>query len=192
MWGLMNTYDMLKNALGWQSLDGNNTATYIAAHVNTAYDNAYYDDVCKCMYIGDGGSSFNSLGSIDVIGHEMGHGVTAATSNLTYSGESGGLNESSSDISGEMVEAYARAGGTGTVIPNTGNDWMMGKEIAKNGQPLRWMYKPSKDGGSPNAWSSTIGNLDVHYSSGPNNRMFYFLSQGSNSHAPAATTTAPT
>ena len=181
MWGLMNTYDMLKNTLGWQSLDGNNTATYIAAHVSTAYENAYYDDTCKCMYIGDGATTFNSLGSIDVIGHEMGHGVTAATSNLTYSGESGGLNESASDIQGEMVEAYARAGGTGTVIPNTGNDWMMGKEIAKNGVPLRWLYKPSKDGGSPNAWSSTIGNLDVHYSSGPNNRMFYFLSQGSSS-----------
>jgi Zn-dependent metalloprotease len=180
MWGLMNTYDMLKNTLGWQSLDGNNTATYIAAHVNTAYDNAYYDDTCRCMYIGDG-SSFNSLGSIDVIGHEMSHGVTAATSNLTYAGESGGLNESNSDIGGEAVEAYARAGGTGTVIPNTGNDWMMGTEISKTGTPLRWMYKPSKDGASPNAWSSTIGNLDVHYSSGPNNRMFYFLSQGSSS-----------
>ncbi|MDB5906841.1 MAG: bacillolysin family protein, partial [Massilia sp.] len=181
MWGLMNTYDMLKNTLGWQSLDGNNTATYIAAHVNTAYDNAYYSDTCKCMYIGDGGTSFNNLGSIDVIGHEMGHGVTAATSNLTYSGESGGLNESASDIQGEVVEAYARAGGTGAVIPNTGNDWMMGKEIAKNGQPLRWLYKPSLDGSSPNAWTSTVGNLDVHYSSGPNNRMFYFLSQGSSS-----------
>jgi Zn-dependent metalloprotease len=180
MWGLMNTYDMLKNTLGWQSLDGNNTATYIAAHVNTAYDNAYYDDTCKCMFIGDG-STFNSLGSIDVIGHEMSHGVTASTSNLTYSGESGGLNESNSDIGGEAVEAYARAGGTGTVIPNTGNDWMMGTEISKTGTPLRWMYKPSKDGSSPNAWSSTVGNLDVHYSSGPNNRMFYFLSQGSSS-----------
>ncbi|MBV6320204.1 M4 family metallopeptidase [Duganella violaceipulchra] len=179
LWGLMNTYDALKNVLGWQSLDGNNTATYIAAHVDTAYDNAFYDDGCKCMYIGDG-SSFYSLGSIDVIGHEMSHGVTAATSNLNYSGESGGLNESNSDIGGEMVEAYARAGGTGSVIPATGNDWMMGKEISKSGQPLRWMYKPSKDGGSPDAWSSTIKNLDVHYSSGPNNRMFYFLSQGSN------------
>jgi len=179
LWGLMNTYDTMKNVLGWQSLDGNNTATYIAAHVNTAYDNAYYSDTCKCMFIGDG-SSFLSLGAIDVIGHEMGHGVTAATSNLNYSGESGGLNESSSDINGEMVEAYARNGGTGSVIPS-GNDWMMGKEISKTGQPLRWMYKPSKDGSSPNAWSSSIGNLDVHYSSGPNNRMFYFLSQGSNS-----------
>jgi Zn-dependent metalloprotease len=180
MWGLMNTYDMLKNTLGWSSLDGNNTATYIAVHVNTAYDNAYYSDGCKCMFIGDGGSYFNNLGSIDVIGHEMGHGVTAATSNLAYNRESGGLNESSSDITGEAVEAYARAGGTGATIPNTGNDWKMGAEIAKDGNPLRWMYKPSKDGRSPDAWSKQLARLDVHYSSGPNNRMFYFLSQGSN------------
>ena len=179
LWGLMNTYDMLKGALGWLSLDGHNTATYIAAHVNTAYDNAYYSDTCKCMFIGDG-STFTSLGSIDVIGHEMGHGVTASTSNLTYSGESGGLNESSSDINGEMVEAYARAGGTGASIPLTGNDWGMGKEISKTGTPLRFMFKPSKDGSSPDAWSTTLKRLDVHYSSGPNNRMFYFLSQGSN------------
>jgi zinc metalloprotease ZmpA len=179
MWGLMNTYDMLKNTLGWQSLDGHNTATYIAAHVNTAYDNAYYSDTCKCMFIGDG-SSFNSLGSIDVIGHEMGHGVTASTSNLVYAGESGGLNESSSDINGEVVEAYARAGGSGETIPASGNDWVIAKEISKAGTPLRWLYKPSKDGSSPDAWSTTLKRLDVHYSSGPNNRMFYFLAQGSN------------
>jgi Zn-dependent metalloprotease len=178
LWGLMNTYDTNKNALGWQSLDGNNTATHIAAHVGTAYDNAFYDDSCRCMYIGDG-NSFYSLGAIDVIGHEMSHGVTAATADLIYAGESGGLNESNSDIGGEMVEAYARNGGTGAVIPASGNDWMMGKEISKSGEPLRWMYKPSKDGSSPDAWSSSLKDLDVHYSSGPNNRMFYFLSQGS-------------
>jgi len=178
MWGLMNTYDTMKNVFNWLSLDGHNTATYIAAHVNTAYDNAYYSDTCRCMFIGDG-SSFNSLGSIDVIGHEMGHGVTAATSNLTYSGESGGLNESSSDINGEAVEAYARGGGKGDSIPLTGNDWVLGKEISKSGTPLRWMYRPSKDGSSPDAWNSSIKRLDVHYSSGPNNRMFYFLAQGS-------------
>ncbi|MGX4640004.1 M4 family metallopeptidase [Massilia sp. SYSU DXS3249] len=180
MWGLMNTYDALKNVLGWQSLDGHNTATYIAVHVNTAYDNAYYSDTCRCMFIGDG-SSFTSLGSIDVIGHEMGHGVTAATSNLIYSGESGGLNESSSDIGGEVVEAYARAGGKGEVIPASGNDWMLGTEISPRGEPLRWMYRPSKDGSSPDAWSTSLKRLDVHYSSGPNNRMFYFLAQGSKS-----------
>jgi len=178
MWGLMNTYDALKNVLGWQSLDGHDTATYIAVHVNNAYDNAYYSDTCACMFIGDG-SSFTSLGSIDVIGHEMGHGVTAATSDLVYSGESGGLNESSSDIGGEIVEAYARAGGKGEAIPNGGNDWMLGTEISRQQTPLRWMYRPSKDGSSPDAWSTALRRLDVHYSSGPNNRMFYFLSQGS-------------
>lgn len=182
LWGLMNTYDMHKNALGWQSLDGNNTSTYIAAHVNTAYDNAYYSDTCKCMFIGDG-SSFTSLGAIDVVGHEMSHGVTASTSNLIYRGEPGGLNESSSDIGGEVVEAYARAGGTGSTIANTGNDWVMGKEISKTGTPLRYLYKPSKDGSSPDAWSVRLRGLDVHYSSGPNNRMFYFLAQGSNASA---------
>ncbi len=181
LWGLMNTYDTMKNVLGWQSLDGHNTATYIAVHVNTAYDNAYYTDTCKCMFIGDGGSYFNNLGSNDVIGHEMGHGVTAATSNLTYRGESGGLNESSSDINGEAVEAYARNGGTGSIVPEGKNDWFVGKEIAKNGVPLRFFKKPSQDGSSPDAWSRKIRNLDVHYSSGPNNRMFYFLSEGSTS-----------
>ena len=181
LWGLMNTYDTMNNVLGWKSLDGNNTATYIAVHVNTAYDNAYYSDTCKCMFIGDGGSYFNNLGSNDVIGHEMGHGVTAATSNLRYRGESGGLNESSSDINGEAVEAYARNGGTGSVVPTGKNDWMVGQEVSKNGQPLRWMWKPSKDGASADAWSRKIRNLDVHYSSGPNNRMFYFLSMGSES-----------
>ena len=178
MWGLMNTYDALKNVLGWQSLDGHNTATYIAVHVNTAYDNAYYSDTCRCMFIGDG-STFTSLGSLDVIGHEMGHGVTAATSNLVYSGESGGLNESSSDIGGEVVEAYARAGGKGDAIPASGNDWVLGAEISRDKTPLRWMYRPSKDGRSLDAWSTGLKRLDVHFSSGPNNRMFYFLAQGS-------------
>jgi Zn-dependent metalloprotease len=180
LWGLMNTYDTMKNVLGWKSLDGKNTATYIAVHVNTGYDNAYYTDTCKCMFIGDGGTYFNNLGSNDVIGHEMGHGVTAATSNLTYRGESGGLNESSSDINGEAVEAYARNGGTGSIVPEK-NDWLVGAEIAKDGVPLRFFKKPSKDGASADAWSRKLRNLDVHYSSGPNNRMFYFLSEGSTS-----------
>ena len=182
MWGLMNTYDALKNVLGWRSLDGRDTATFIAAHVNRGYDNAYYSDTCRCMFIGDG-TYFTSLGAIDVIGHEMGHGVTAATSDLVYSGESGGLNESASDINGELVEAYARAGGKGESFPEDGNDWQLGLEISRNATPLRWMYKPSKDGSSPDAWSTSLRRLDVHYSSGPNNRMFYFLAKGSRADA---------
>jgi Zn-dependent metalloprotease len=178
MWGLMNTYDLHKNVLGWRALDGQDTATHIAVHVNRGYDNAYYSDTCRCMFIGDG-TFFTNLAAIDVVGHEMGHGITAATSNLTYTGESGGLNESSSDIAGEVVEAYARGGGKGEIVPDTGNDWMLGSEISRNAEPLRWMIKPSKDGSSHDAWSTGLRRLDVHYSSGPNNRMFYFLSRGS-------------
>lgn len=178
MWGLMNTYDAHKNVLGWLALDGQDTATHIAVHVNRGYDNAYYSDTCRCMFIGDG-TYFTNLGALDVVGHEMGHGITAATSNLVYSGEPGGLNESSSDIAGEVVEAYARGGGKGDLIPDSGNDWMLGSEIGRNGAPLRWMIKPSKDGSSRDAWSTTLRRLDVHYSSGPNNRMFYLLAKGS-------------
>jgi Zn-dependent metalloprotease len=179
MWGLMNTYDALKNVLGWQSLDGHNTATYIAAHVNTAYDNAYYSDTCRCMFIGDG-NSFNSLGSIDVIGHEMGHGVTAATSNLTYSGESGGLNESSSDINGEMVEAYARAGGKGDTIPAERQRLGAGQGDQQDGTAAALDVQAEQGRQQPGRLEQLAARLDVHYSSGPNNRMFYFLSQGSN------------
>lgn len=182
LWGLMNTYDAVKNTQGWASLDGMNTATYIAVHLGTNYDNAFYDAACKCMYIGDG-TSFNGVGSLDIIGHELGHGITDASSGLNFTGETGGLNESFSDINGEMVEAYAKGGGTGNAIPAAGNDWMLGKDISRTGTPLRWMWKPSKDGVSRDAWSSTLGSIDPHYSSGPNNRMFYFLSQGSNATA---------
>ena len=178
MWGLKNTYDMHKNVLGWLALDGQDTATHIAVHVNRGYDNAYYSDTCRCMFIGDG-TYFTNLAAIDVVGHEMGHGITAATSNLVYSGEPGGLNESASDIAGEVVEAYARGGGKGDVIPETGNDWMLGTEISRTSTPLRWMIKPSRDGSSHDAWSTALRRLDVHYSSGPNNRMFYFLARGS-------------
>jgi len=182
LWGLMNTYDALKNTQGWSSLDGQNTATYIAVHLDTNYDNAFYDATCKCMYLGDG-SNFNGVGALDIIGHELGHGITDASSGMNYTGETGGLNESFSDINGEMIEAYARSGGTGAVIPATGNDWMLGKDISRTGTPQRWMWKPSKDGVSRDAWSSALGTIDPHYSSGPNNRMFYFLSQGSSATA---------
>lgn len=185
MFGYKNTYDMYKNVFGWKSLDGKNTASYIGVHLSTNLDNAYYDDACDCMSIGDGGSTSFQLSGIDVIGHEMSHGVTAHTSNLVYRGESGGLNEASSDIAGEMVEAYKKGGGAGSVIPAVSPDWVSGKEVAQNGVPLRWFYKPSKDGRSRDAWSSTLGSIDVHFSSGPANRMFYFLANGS-----SATTTS--
>ncbi|MYZ10996.1 peptidase M4 family protein, partial [Streptomyces sp. SID2999] len=60
-------------------------------------------------------------------------------------------------------------------------DYLIGEKININGDgtPLRYMDKPSKDGGSADYWSSSVGNKDVHYSSGVANHFFYLLSEGS-------------
>ena len=171
-YGTMKTFDMYKNVFGRNGINGAGKATYNRVHYSNSYDNAFWSDSCFCMTYGDG-SSFKTLTAIDVAGHEMTHGVTASTAKLNYSGESGGLNESMSDIFGTMTEFYAKGGGT-TTIPTTGGNWTIGEQLAS---PLRYMYKPSLDGASKNAWSSTLGSLDVHYSSGPMNRCFYFLAR---------------
>ena len=175
-YGVGITYDFYKNLMGRNGIDGAGKATYSRVHYSKNYDNAFWDDSCFCMTYGDG-SSFKSLEAPDVAGHEMSHGVCASTANLTYSGESGGLNEANSDMFGNMVELYARSGFTmPATVANTDACWTVGEQLSTT--PLRYMYKPSLDGSSPNAWSSTVKNLDVHYSSGPANRMFFFLSQG--------------
>ncbi len=182
--GIQATWDMYKNVLGRNGIDNAGKASYLRVHYSTSYDNAFWDDTCFCMTFGDG-SQFKSLESVDVAGHEMSHGVcaTSVPGGLTYSGESGGLNEANSDIFGTMVEFYDLGGGEAahaTTIPATGGNWTIGEQLETSSfpTPLRYMYKPSKDGSSPDAWSSSIGSLDVHYSSGPMNRCFYFMSQG--------------
>jgi hypothetical protein len=104
----------------------------------------------------------------------MTHGVTSNTAGLNYSGESGGLNEATSDIFAAAVEFYA--GNSNDV-----GDYLVGEkiDINGNGTPLRYMDKPSKDGDSKDSWYSGIGSIDVHYSSGPANHWFYLLSEGS-------------
>ncbi len=186
-YGIQATWDMYKNVLGRNGIDNTGQASYLRVHYSTSYDNAFWDDTCFCMTFGDG-SQFKSLESVDVAGHEMSHGVcaTSVPGGLTYSGESGGLNEANSDIFGTMVEFYDLGGGEAahaTTIPATGGNWTIGEQLETSSfpTPLRYMYKPSKDGSSPDAWSSTIKNLDVHYSSGPMNRCFYFMSQGASS-----------
>ncbi len=106
--------------------------------------NAFWDDSCFCMTYGDGSGNTHPLTSLDVAGHEMSHGVTSNTAGLNYSGESGGLNEATSDIFGTGVEFFANnAADKG--------DYLIGEEIDINGDgsPLRYMDKPSKDGAPP-------------------------------------------
>ncbi|MGW6927128.1 M4 family metallopeptidase [Streptomyces sp. NPDC054950] len=174
--GAQTTWDFYKNTFGRSGIKNDGVAAYSRVHYSTAYVNAFWDDDCFCMTYGDGTSSTHALTSLDVAGHEMSHGVTSNTANLNYTGESGGLNEATSDIFGTGVEFYANNS-------SDVGDYLIGEKIDINGDgtPLRYMDEPDKDGGSADSWYSGVGNLDVHYSSGPANHMFYLLSEGSGS-----------
>ncbi|MER5433284.1 M4 family metallopeptidase [Streptomyces sp. NPDC002588] len=172
--GAAATWDYYKNVYGRNGIRNDGVAAYSRAHYGSSYVNAFWQDSCFCMTYGDGSGNTHPLTALDVAAHEMSHGVTAATAGLTYSGESGGLNEATSDIFAAAVEFYEN-------LPADPGDYLVGEkiDINGNGTPLRYMDKPSKDGASRDSWSSTLGNIDVHYSSGPANHFFYLLSEGS-------------
>ncbi|MFD3657910.1 M4 family metallopeptidase [Streptomyces sp. NPDC058620] len=172
--GAAKTWDYFKNVHGRTGIRGDGVAAYSRVHYGNAYVNAFWQDSCFCMTYGDGANNTKPLTSLDVAAHEMSHGVTAATANLVYSGESGGLNEATSDIFAAGVEFYSNT----AADPG---DYLVGEkiDIRGNGTPLRYMDKPSRDGSSKDAWYSGIGSIDVHYSSGPANHWFYLLSEGS-------------
>ncbi|MET8095219.1 M4 family metallopeptidase [Streptomyces sp. NPDC005236] len=175
-YGTNETWDYYKNVHGRNGIAGDGKGSYNRVHYGNNYNNAFWDDSCFCMTYGDGdGSTFGPLVALDVAGHEMSHGVTSKTAALTYSGESGGLNEATSDIFGTMVEWYANSA-------SDPGDYLIGEKIVRPGfgkPALRFMDKPSKDGNSADCWSSSVGNLDVHYSSGVANHFAYLLSEGS-------------
>ncbi|MDF6042346.1 M4 family metallopeptidase [Streptomyces sp. JH14] len=177
-YGTDSTWDYYKNVHGRNGIAGDGKGSYNRVHYGKNYNNAFWDDTCFCMTYGDGdGSTFGPLVALDVAGHEMSHGVTSTTAGLTYSGESGGLNEATSDIFGTLVEFHANN-------PQDPGDYLIGEKIVKPGfgkAALRFMDQPSKDGNSADCWSSSVGNLDVHYSSGVANHFAYLLAEGSGS-----------
>ncbi|KFN43336.1 M4 family metallopeptidase [Arenimonas oryziterrae] len=132
-------------------------------HYGSSYENAFWDG--STMSFGDGASTFYPLVSADVAGHEVSHGYTEQHSNLTYSGQSGGMNEAFSDMGGEATEFYWK----GT------NDFLVGPEIFKASGALRYMNNPPQDGRSIDNAANYTSGLDVHYSSGVYNKAFYLL-----------------
>jgi len=171
-YGQARTWDYFKNAHGRNGIWNTGQGSPSRVHYGSNYVNAFWDG--KQMTYGDGdGTSFGPLVSLDVAGHEMSHGVTENSANLTYSKESGGLNEATSDIFGSMVEFSANNA-------SDPGDYLIGEEfdLAK-GLGFRRMDNPSSDGSSVNCWSSSVANLDVHYSSGVGNHFFYLLAEGS-------------
>jgi Zn-dependent metalloprotease len=176
-YGIAKTWDYYKSVHGRNGIanDGKGANSYVH---DGAYVNASWSDSCFCMRYGDGDPSqgIGPLVELDIAGHEMSHGVTSRSAKLRYSGESGGLNESTSDIFGTAVEWYA-ANGSDTP------DYVLGEEIFADYNPatnfIRRLDKPSLDGASADSWSKSVGRLNVHYSSGVGNHFFYLLSEGS-------------
>ncbi|MFJ6382413.1 M4 family metallopeptidase [Kitasatospora sp. NPDC092039] len=167
------TYDYYKNVHGRNGIRNDGRAATVFVHVGTRWDNAVWSNTCFCMMTGDGnGTTDPEQVDLDTMGHEMTHGVTAATANLRYSGESGGLNEATSDIFGTMVEWYAD---NSIDTP----DYLFSDQSTPPW--LRRFDKPSLDGRSADCWSSSVGSLDVHHSSGVGNHWFYLASEGSGS-----------
>lgn len=133
-------------------------------HYSNNYENATWNG--SAMTFGDGASTFYPLVSLDVSAHEVSHGFTEQQSNLTYSGQSGGMNEAFSDMAGEAAEFYMRGS----------NDWKVGADIFKGTGALRYMDDPTRDGRSIGHASNYTSGMDVHYSSGVYNKAFYLLS----------------
>ncbi len=171
-YGAEKTFDYYKNIQGRNGIKNDGVGARSRVHYGSNYQNAFWDGTQ--MTYGDGAGNTHPLVELDVAAHEMSHGVTENTAGLNYSGDAGGLNEATSDIFGTAVEFYA-------ANANDPGDYLIGEEIDLNGNgtPLRYMDKPSKDGASKDCWSSSLGGLDPHYSSGPLNHWFYLASEGS-------------
>jgi zinc metalloprotease ZmpA len=172
-YGVQVTFDYFKNVHGRNGIANDGRGSYNRVHYSRRYNNAFWSDSCFCMTYGDGdGSILSPLVSLDVAAHEMSHGVTSRTARLVYSGESGGLNEATSDIFGAAAEFYANNA-------NDAGDWLIGEKIYLGSRGyLRSMSNPRGDGASIDHYSQYRSGMDVHYSSGLGNHFFYLLSAG--------------
>jgi Zn-dependent metalloprotease len=158
---------------GRDSYDGNGAILRSYVSYSTNYVNAFWDG--SRMTYGDGnGTSYGPLVSLDIVGHEVAHGVTGNSAGLIYQNESGALNESFSDIFGESIENFALGS----------NDWLMGDDIGIGGSgALRSMSNPNQFGDPDtyfgDSWYTGTGdNGGVHINSGVQNKWFYILSEG--------------
>lgn len=172
------TYDYFENTFGRNSINGQggNIISFInvANEDGSSMESAFWNG--KAAFYGNGGSSFYPFaGALDVIAHELGHGVVSNTANLEYYAQSGAINETFADIFGAMVD---RA------------DWLIGEDIVKTSQPMRSMSDPHNngtdvfDGWQPKHMSEFVSgsildnfknrdNEGVHINSGIGNYAYY-------------------
>ncbi|GAA3580320.1 M4 family metallopeptidase [Nonomuraea rosea] len=178
LYAAQREWDMLRDWLGRNGINGQGGGYPSRVGLNAV--NAYWNG----SYGSFGHNSANSqqLTSMDVVGHEFGHGIFQFTSGGAGSGnETGGMNESTGDVFGALTEAFANN-------PNDPPDYLVGEEVNLSGSgPIRNMYNPAALG-HPNCYSASIPSTEVHAAAGPQNHWFYLVAEGTNpSGKPAST-----
>ena len=176
------TYDLYFEVFGRNSIDGNGMRLDSTVHYSRNYDNAFWNGSQMVYGDGDGEIFQRFTKSIDVIGHELTHGVTQFTANLEYQDQPGALNESISDVFGYLVKQR--------VLNQTAEqaDWLIGEGLFTanvKGVALRSMKAPGTAYDDPvlgkdpqpahmdNLYTGTRDNGGVHINSGIPNRAFY-------------------
>ncbi|MET7856607.1 M4 family metallopeptidase [Streptomyces sp. NPDC005318] len=182
--GLGATFELLLKAYDRRSIDGNGLPLTGSVHYDEKYNNAFFDGQQMVFGDGDGEIFLDFTAAIDVIAHELTHGLTQYTANLSYFGQSGALNESMSDVFGSLVKQYS----LGQTADQA--DWLIGAGLLAprvQGEALRSMKAPGTAydddvlGKDPQPASmedyihTTEDNGGVHLNSGIPNRAFYLL-----------------
>nr|WP_321406636.1 M4 family metallopeptidase [uncultured Carboxylicivirga sp.] len=172
-YGSEKTYDYFLAKFNRNSIDDNGYVINSYVHYSYNYANAFWDG--QRMTYGDGdGVEYYPFTSLEIVGHEITHGLTSFTADLVYEYESGALNESFSDIFGTAIDFYAN--------PGTAN-YLMGEQNNVNGIPFRSMENPNDyslpDTYQGNYWyTGSYDNGGVHYNSSVQNYWFYLLCEG--------------
>jgi Zn-dependent metalloprotease len=185
--GLGHTHALYRSVYSRASIDGTEHPLEATVHYGDAYDNAFWDGSRMVFGDGDGQVFAGFTRSLSVIGHELTHGLIQYTANLVYSGQSGALNESVSDVFGALVEQHARDQGV------TEASWLIGEGVFTDqveGTALRSLKDPGtaydddvlgKDP-QPAHMSDFVETDDdnggVHVNSGIPNRAFYLAAAG--------------
>ena len=150
----------------WYNMSPIGDTITMRVHYGTNFSGAFWNGI-DCAF-GDGDSvRYHPLVSLDIVGHEIGHGVTEKNSDLYYYEQWGGIDEAFSDMTGETAEAYLDKA-----------DWVAGIDITRKGIPPKRFYEnPENDNVSISHVQNYTAFLDPHYGSGIYNRVFYLLVQ---------------
>ena len=176
------TYNFFKDIFGRNSIDTRGMKLDSTVHYGENYNNAFWNGTQMVYGDGDGEIFQRFTKSIDVIGHELVHGVTQYEAALEYEGQAGALNESFSDVFGSLVKQYSMKQKTEKA------DWLIGSGLFTrkvNGIALRSMKEPGTAYNDPTIGkdpqpghmkdyvNTTSDNGGVHINSGIPNRAFY-------------------